>query len=91
MPILDLSPVRLALGLAAALSLAACGGGSDGPDAGPAPLTLEGAIRGGDPAVFTQFAVDTLDRSLETAEPLTLDAVLDAVPPRSETSEPRAL
>lgn len=82
---------RSFLALAAGLALAACGGGSDGPDAGSAPLTLESAVRSGDPALFTQFVVEALDRGIDMGEPLGLDAILQDMPPASETSEPRAI
>lgn len=67
------------------LTLAACGGGG-GDD-----LSLAEAVRSGSPTVFTAFVADEAERSPETAEPLSLDAVVDELPPTSETEEPREL
>lgn len=66
------------------LTLTACGGG--GGD-----LSLAEAVRSGSPTVFTAFVADEAERSPETAEPLSLDAVVDELPPTSETEEPREL
>lgn len=77
------SSLRLAAPLLV-LMLAACGGG--GGD-----LSVAEAVRSGSPTVFTAFVADEAERSPESTEPLSLDSVVDELPPTSETEEPREL
>ncbi|MBB1162035.1 hypothetical protein [Aquariibacter albus] len=78
------SSLRLAAPLLV-LMLAACGGGGGGD------LSVAEAVRSGSPTVFTAFVADEAERSPESTEPLSLDSVVDELPPTSETEEPREL
>lgn len=77
------SSLRLAAPLLV-LMLAACGGGGD-------DLSVAEAVRSGSPTVFTAFVADEAERSPESTEPLSLDSVVDELPPTSETEEPREI
>jgi len=83
------SPAGRALGVLAALFLAACGGGGGGDTAPPPPppMTEVPASAANDDASWEAFAI--AQAATETGEPLQLDLV--ATVPSSETEEPIAL